>query len=131
MSNDCNKCGSCSVCGFRYDHINAAICGMTDAVYVFLANESADKPTGVLEDAIDCALYDCIKHSKDGHPDSERVQNLCDSLSKIEDSEFFKSDEFIESLLMTLNKTFNHHFKIFFQLKKREDGTNVVESWNQ
>jgi hypothetical protein len=131
MSNDCDKCGNCSVCGFRYDHIAAAMCSMISAVDEFIANKSADKPTGVLEDVIDHALYDCIEHSKDGHPDSERVQNLCDSLSKIEDSEFFKSDEFIESLLMTLNKTFNHHFKIFFQLKKGEDGTNVVESWNQ
>ena len=131
MSNDCDECGNCSVCEFRPDHINAAICGMTDAVYVFLANESADKPTGVLEDAIDRALYDCIKHSKDGHPDSDRVQDLCDSLSKIKDSEFFKSDEFIESLLMTLNKSFNHHFKILFQLKKGEDGKNIVEFLSQ
>ena len=104
---------------------------MISAVDEFIANKSADKPTGVLEDAIDRALYDCISHSKDGHPDSDRVQDLCDSLTKIEDSEFFKSSEFIESLLMTLNKTFNQHFKIFFQLKKREDGTNIVEFWSQ
>lgn len=131
MSNDCYKCGNCCVCGFRYDHIAAAMCSMISAVDEFIANKSADKPTGVLEDAIDRALYDCISHSKDGHPDSDRVQDLCDSLTKIEDSEFFKSSEFIESLLMTLNKTFNQHFKIFFQLKKREDGTNIVEFWSQ
>ena len=97
----------------------------------FIANESADKPAEVLEDAINSSIYECIEHSEDGHPDSERVQNLCDSLSKIKDSDFFKSDEFIESLLEKLNKTFNQHFKIFFQLKKREDGTNIVEFWSQ
>jgi hypothetical protein len=131
MTPDCGECGNCSVCGFRHDYINTAMCSIIFEVEEFIANESADKPAEVLENAINRSIYECIEHSEDGHPDSDRVQNLCDSLSKIEDSEFFKSDEFIESLLMTLNKTFNRLFKIFFQLKKREDGTNIVEFLSQ
>ena len=127
MSNDCNDCGNCSVCGLRPDYIDSAMCSMTEAVEVFIANKSADKPTGVLEDKIDRAVNEMIDHSKDdGHPDSDRVQDLCDSLSKIKDSDFFKSDEFIESLLEKLNKTFNRLFNINFSLRKGEDGTNVV-----
>ena len=113
-----------------YDHINLAIGRMTVAVYEFNNNdESADTPTGDLEAAITCALYDIIEHSKDGHPESDRVQELCDNLSKIEDSKFFEASKFIESLLMKLNKTFNDRFEIFFQLKKGEDGKNTICFW--
>jgi len=119
MSYECGDCGNCSVCGFKHNHMNAAVCEMNDGFEEFLADKSADKPVGDLENKIDAALYLMHRHSSDGFfPDSELVTQLCENLSKIEDSEFFKGREFLESLLVKLNTTFNELFRIFFQLKK-------------
>ena len=125
MINNCGNCGDCSVCGLQLDITAISISEMIDAINQFVPDQKPQcEGTYILEDAITILLGNIGQASMREHfkqADPERVLTLCENLSQIEDCVF------LESLLVTLNKTFNRLFNINFSLREREDCTKIVE----
>lgn len=98
---------------------------MIDEIEQFVPDQKPQcEGTTKLENAIIKSLFHIGEASGNKHfkqADPERVLILCENLSQIEDCDF------IESLLKKLNVTFNQCFNINFSLKRREDGTKIVE----
>jgi len=125
LTSDCNDCGNCSVCGFSLNRTSSGINDMIEGIDAFVTEQdSANRPTGCLDTCVVQGLQEITNlntSEKMQYPEDHKLQSLCDSLSQIKDCET------IEQLLEQINVKFNRCFNIFFQLKKGEDGTNIVE----
>lgn len=128
MSHNCYECGNCSVCGFSFNRTLSGIDVMISGINDYTKKQdSADRPTGNLDKSVVCGLCEITNltgFEKLQQPEDHQLQSLCDSLSQIKDGEI------IESLLEQINKKFDQCFNINFDLKKEEDGKNIVEYRN-
>ena len=125
MSNDCGDCGDCSVCGSSFNRTSSGIHDMISGVSAYIKEQdSANKPTGNLDDSVVQGLLEITNlngSEKLKSPEDHQLRSLCESLSQIKDCEI------IESLLKQINVKFNQCFDINFSLRKREDGTHIVD----